>query len=42
MDNTRTPVVLRKRVLTAKTAAEVLALLPDALADHPELGEAAA
>lgn len=42
MDNTRTPVSLRKRVLTAKTAAEVLALLPDALADHPELDEAAA
>lgn len=42
MDNTRTPVALRKRVLTAKTAAEVLALLPDALADHPELDEAAA
>lgn len=42
MDNARTPVALRKRVLTAKTAAEVLALLPDALADHPELDEAAA
>lgn len=42
MENARTPVALRKRVLTAKTAAEVLALLPDALADHPELDEAAA
>ena len=42
MDHTRTPVGLRKQVLTAKTAPEVLALLPDALADHPELDEAAA
>ncbi len=42
MDHTRTPVGLRKQVLTAKTASEVVALLPDALADHPELDEAAA
>ena len=36
MDEAGTPPTLRRRVLTARAAAEVLALLPDALAPHSQ------
>ena len=42
MDETCTPVDLRKRVLTAKDKDTVLTLLPDALAEHPAIEEVAA